>query len=109
MMTTKQWSEDSPHGPRCAQRFHGANACDCGKAGALNLRPVEIVGEFGCAIAYLSTDHDQYADLIAAAPELLFACELVISHEGKLTGADFATLRAAIANATGSVLRRQTK
>lgn len=26
--------EPQPHGPRCAQRFHGAAECDCGEADA---------------------------------------------------------------------------
>lgn len=25
-------AKDDSHGPRCAQRFHGAAECDCGKA-----------------------------------------------------------------------------
>jgi hypothetical protein len=41
------------------------------------------------------------ARLIAAAPELLAVLKLVLDHDGKLTGADWTHLRAAIAKAEG--------
>lgn len=41
------------------------------------------------------------AHLIAAAPEMLAALRLVLHHDGRLTGADFTQIQAAIAHAEG--------
>ena len=41
------------------------------------------------------------ARLIAAAPDLLAALELVLAHEGRFTGGDWAFIHAAIAKAKG--------
>ena len=41
------------------------------------------------------------ARLIAAAPELLAALRMVIAHDGRLTGADWDTIRAAVDKAEG--------
>ena len=41
------------------------------------------------------------ARLIAAAPELLDALRLVLAHDGRLTGADWDTIRAAVDKAEG--------
>jgi hypothetical protein len=46
--------------------------------------------------------HDEYVALLEQQnATLLAALELVLAHEGKLTGADWATIRAAIAQAKG--------
>jgi len=42
------------------------------------------------------------ARLIAAAPELLDALRMVIAHDGRLTGADWETIRAAVDKAEGT-------
>ena len=41
------------------------------------------------------------ARLIAAAPELLAALRMVMEHDGRLTGADWETIRAAVDKAEG--------
>lgn len=47
-------------------------------------------------------EREANARLIAAAPEMLAALELVTAHDGKLTGGDWAQIQAAIAKATQS-------
>ena len=42
------------------------------------------------------------ARLIAAAPELLAALRMVMEHDGRLTGADWDTIRAAVDKAEGT-------
>lgn len=48
------------------------------------------------------TEDQANARLIAAAPELLAALKLVLDHEGKLTGGDWAPIRAALIKAEGA-------
>ena len=55
---TKQWHEDSPHGPRCAQRFHGASECDCGKADALRAQTGAKPHRACLCEAYIDIAHD---------------------------------------------------
>lgn len=56
-----------------------------------------------CAMVFpmSAKTHEANASLIAAAPELLDALRMVIAHDGRLTGADWDTIRAAVDKAEG--------
>lgn len=51
--------------------------------------------------SYVGEAIEQDASLIAAAPELLAALRMVIAHDGRITGADWDTIRAAVDKAEG--------
>lgn len=51
--------------------------------------------------SYVGEAMEQDASLIAAAPELLAALRMVIAHDGRITGADWDTIRAAVDKAEG--------